>query len=468
MLARFKSIFSGLVDIDRYERLKLLLLSSSFFLVIVAYTVARELKNSIFISIVGREYLPAAKALSVIVLIVPILIYAKLVDKMRRNHLLSFCCSLYGGIGLIFVYFMGHSTIGIANTDTDPYRLFGWLFYYFVEGYSPFVVSVFWAFANSVNSPESAKKSYGIMVSGSKLGGIFGAGLAWALLSIGSSPTGLGLTDVANHQLILAVPSIMLLIVPFLVMLLMKKVPGRYLHGYEAVYQVEKQKQREGKPKTGVFEGLWLLMRYPYVLGIFGIVFFYEVVITVLGYVQLGVAQENASSISDVSVYLFQVIFMVHFVGFFISFFGTGALLQKFGEKRSLMLIPVVSGILLAYFMFSNSSAAALAIAIVVLKSVNYAVGWPVRESLYIPTVKAIKFKSKSWIDSFGSKFGKFGGYWFSFFVETFGKSYALSIYSFFFAGIIGLWFITARLLGRRFEWAVDHDEVIGTEKETV
>ncbi len=463
MLARLKSMMRIFVDVDEHERLKLWLLSVSFFLVIAAYTVARELKNSIFVSIVGREYLPEAKFLSMFILVPLVLLYAKLVDKMRRYHLLSFYCALYGVLGLGFVYFIGHPTIGIANTDTDPHRLFGWFFYYFVEGYSPFVVSVFWAFANSVNSPESAKKSYAPMVSGSKLGGMFGAGIAILLLS--ANRFGVSISDVGTHQLILAIPSLMLLMVPVLISLLMKRVPGRYLHGYEAVYKVEKQKRKEGKSETGIWAGIKLFIKYPYVFGIFCIVFFYEIIITLLGYVQLGIAQQQANNISGVSIYLFEVIFMVHFVGFFISIIGTRFLLQKVGEKRSLLLIPLMSGLLLVYFMFS-SSAAAIGIVVVVLKSINYAIGWPLRESLYIPTVKEIKFKSKSLIDSYGSKSGKLTGSYVGKFVGKFTPTVATSLYSFFFAILIGIWFVVAFLLGRRFEWAIENNEVIGVEKE--
>ena len=69
-------------------------------------------------------------------------------------------------------YLVGHPEIGIANTETSPYRLFGWVFYFLNEGYSPFVLSVFWAYVNSVNNPTSAKKHYGLMIASSKLGGI--------------------------------------------------------------------------------------------------------------------------------------------------------------------------------------------------------------------------------------------------------------------------------------------------------
>ncbi len=447
-----------------YEGRKFFFLGITFFFVIAAYTLTRELKDSIFAFTVGREYLPTAKFISMIVLVPPILFYAKLVDVLRRYYLVCFYSSLYAILSLVFAYFLGHPTIGIANTDVSPYRLFGWLFYFFIEGFSPFVVSVFWAFASSISSPESAKKRYGFMVSYSKVGGMSSAAAAWFLFSW-KSANGLPLfSDIVSHQLILYLSAALLSVIPFVVFYLIKSVPGRFLHGYEAVYKVEKEKSKTGKEGVGLLDGLILLLKYPYVMGIFGMVFFYEVATTVLSYLRLAMAQSTAVNISGVSGALFRIMFITHFVGFLISFFGTANLLRWLGERRCLLLIPAISGLLLIIFVLSNHNEYALIAAYVVLKSVNYGFSWPVRESLYIPTIKEIKFKSKSWIDAFGSKFAKFSGGVFNHCTEGLAAGLFLSMHAVFFTGIIALWFLTAYLLGNRFEKAVKRDEVIGID----
>ena len=43
------------------ERFKFVFLGMAFFFVIGGYTVAKELKDSIFASIIGKEYIPYAK-----------------------------------------------------------------------------------------------------------------------------------------------------------------------------------------------------------------------------------------------------------------------------------------------------------------------------------------------------------------------------------------------------------------------
>jgi AAA family ATP:ADP antiporter len=456
-----------LIYVEPHERLKLFFLTLIYFLIITTYTVAKEFKDSVFVSVVGKGYVPTAKIATMLALIPAIFLYSKLVDKLRRYQLLCFYSLAFGILGLVFTLLLGHSTIGLPNTNASATRLFGWLFYFFVEGYSPFLVSVFWAFANSVNSPESAKKNYGLMVSGSKIGGMLSAGLGWYIFSshiLQSSGAVRALSDTAVHQLVFGVTSALLLLVVPVVFLLMKKVPGRYLHGYEAAYQVEKQKGKEGKAETGIFAGITMLFRYPYVLGIFGMVFFYEVIQTVFSYLRLDVAQADAHSMGDFTGNLFKLIFISHTIGFLISLLGTATLLRYLGERICLILIPVVSGSLVLYVVISGLSPIAISLAFVSLKSIYYAFSWPVRESLYIPTVKEIKFKSKSWIDAFGSKFAKTTGSTFNI-VATGAGSFFLQLHMLFFGVLIGFWTLTAWLLGKRFEQAVARNEVIGADE---
>ena len=465
MISTLKNYFLQFLGSDHSERKKFLLLATTFFLVIAAYTILRDLKNSVFISLVGKEYIPKARMIVLGLLVPAILLYSKLVDKIRRYYLLILYSSLYAVVCLIFAFFLYHPTIGIRNTDQSVWRLFGWIFYFVVEGYSPFVLSVFWAFSNSVNSPESAKKNYGFMVSGSKAGGMFTAGLAWALFSMGPVPFLGHISDAAKHSLILAFAAVFLCCIPLVIFYLMKTVPGRYLHGYEAVYKVEKQRGKTGKAKTGVFAGLKMLVKYPYVLGIFSMVFFYEILATVLSYLRLGVAKEATQSIAGLSGFLFKWVFFMHTIGLFISLLGTSSLLRKLGTRTCVMLIPITMGVVVLCFILGASPTIIMG-AFTLMKSVNYAFSSPVRESLYIPTLKEIKFKSKSWIDAFGNKFAKFNGSIFNDIATYMGPAAFMPLYSFFFALIIGLWFFSAFLLGMRFDRAVAANEVVGMSED--
>jgi len=463
-----KSIFKFLLNTDGYNRLKLLLVSLSFFLIIGAYTVTRTLKDSFFVNIVGKEYLPLAKTISILILIPSILIFSKLVDMVRRHQLLYIYSLLYSIGGLTIAYFLSHPTIGLANTETSKYRFFGWIIYLFMEGYNPFLISLFWSFNHSITNPEESKTNYPVMVAASKLGGMITTTLACWFLTRTNAEGAQALSDVTNHQILLTGSSLMLLFVPALIYYFIRKVPGRYLHGYEAAYSFEKKqviehKKDESKGKTGVFSGLTLLLQSPYILGIFGTIFFWEVINSFVNIERIGVAKTAASSLSQQTSYLLNQDFWVHTIGIVITLLGTRTLIELLGERKSLALVPLCTGALLIYY-FSAHSAAAMSLVYILIRAVNYAFASPLRESLYIPTTKEVKFKSKSWIDTFGVKVAKACGTNYIIVLSSIPEMLQSGFNIGFFSITILLWFITAQLLGRRFEVAVKNNEVIGAE----
>jgi AAA family ATP:ADP antiporter len=458
-----KRFFGSILSVEPQERLKLMFLSAAYFFVITGYTITRDLRDTVFSKVVGADYQPLARMLSLFALILPLFLYSKMVDRLRRYQLLIASSLVYGIGGLAFAYFLGSPGIGMPNTKLDPYRFFGWLFYFFIEAYSPFVVSVFWAFANSISDQDAAKKNYGIMVAGSKVGGILASLFSMAVLGWHTAQNTLAV-DVIKHQILLAVASIASLCIPVCVLLLMRKVPGRYLHGYEAVYKLEKERQKQGKSENGIWSGLVMLFDYPYVMGMFCIVFFYELVNTVLGFQRILIAESHSSSASGMSVFLYETTLIMHVLGLFISLFGTRWLIEKFGEKICLMLVPAVNFALLLYFMASRT-AFAFVVAAVVTKAVHYALSYPLKESLYIPTVKEIKFKSKSWIDTFGQKFARSTGSVFNWIVARSTSAVFFSANLIFIGAITGLWFVVAYFLGRKYETAIENNEVIGAQQ---
>ena len=80
MSLRLSDIFNFNLSSGVHDRLKLLFLSIVFFFVIGGYTIIRTLKDSMFVSIVGKEYIGWAKMWSIIILIPAILLFSKLVD----------------------------------------------------------------------------------------------------------------------------------------------------------------------------------------------------------------------------------------------------------------------------------------------------------------------------------------------------------------------------------------------------
>jgi AAA family ATP:ADP antiporter len=470
MIATLRALFTFEISPEKHDRLKLLFLSIIFFVAIAGYTVIRALKDSLFVSIVGREYWGWAKMWSILILIPAILLYSKVVDLLRRYEVAMVYGIIYGIGGLTIAYFIADPVIGLPNTVASGDRAFGWIIYFFLEGLNPFLISVLWSFSHSITRPEEARTNYPLMVAASKIGGIVAtAGACW-LLAWQSDSGSLVFSDVVNHQILITISSFFLLMIPLLLHWFIKAVPGRFLHGYEAAYKVEKQ--RSEHETTGIiaslksaFSGLWLLIRYPYTLGIFGVIFFWEIVSVFLNYERIGVAQKAAAhNMSMQSCIMLNQEFWAHVVGLGITLIGTRTLLNLLGERKSLILVPLIVGALIVLHL-SVESVSILTFVFVLTRSLNYAFAQPLRESLYIPTTKEIKFKTKSWIDAFGVKVAKgVGGGYATMMAQLVGVSESLAFIGgmSFFLLIIGCWLVTAHLLGRRFERAVKHNEVIG------
>lgn len=453
-------------DLNQQERKKILWLTLAFFCVIGAYTVLKELKDLLFAQMVGGKYVWIVKQYSMLVLLVATLLYAKLVDCFSRFKLLMVYSLVYGFAGFIIAYYLNDPVIGLQNTVASYDRTFGWFIYLFYEGLVPFVVSVFWAFANSVTDPETAKKGYTLLIAGSKIGGMFTAGVAWAMFTPTTFLGSFNFSSVLITQILLIGSSVLLIISPFIIQHLLNTAQGKSLEGYQAAYKYEEEQEKKGKVATGMFSGLTMLFKYPYILGIFGMMFFYELVNVVLGIQRIVLMQSFAKDAAEFSAEMFGQRFVIHLVGFIVSFFGTRILIKKLGEKVCMLLIPVLTGFLLFYLMVVYNEQAVLFV-FMALQMLNYAFASPLREALYIPTVKDVRFKSKAWIESFGQRIAKFCGSGVVGAIQRValvGTPTYIALFSGFFMWVVVLWSVVAWLLGRKYVSLTKKGEVVGAK----
>lgn len=453
-------------DLTKQERNKILWLTLAFFCVIGSYTVLKELKDLFFSQIVGSNNLYKVKLMSMFVLLPATLLYAKLVDYMSRFWLLMFYSLLYGISGFVIAYYLNDPVIGLANEVASSDRYFGWFVYLFYEGLVPFVISVFWAFANSITNPETAKKGYTLLIAGSKLGGMFTAGVAYLMFTPTTYLGSFHWSSVVVNQILLVGSSMLLIISPIIIYFLLQTSTEKNLQGYQAVHDYEEKQEKKGKSETGMFSGLTMLMSYPYILGIFGMMFFYELVNVVLGIQRTVLLQSFTKDAAEFSGEMFKQRFFIHTVGLFVSFLGTRILIKKFGEKVCLILNPILTGLLLIYLMVAYNEQAVLFV-FMALGMLNYAFASPLREALYIPTVKDVRFKSKAWIESFGQRFSKACGSGVIGMIQKFaivGSPLYITLFSSFFVWVIALWILVAWLLGRKYESLIKKGEAIGTE----
>ncbi len=456
-------------DFETEELKKFILLGLIFGLIIGIYWTLRPLKDALFQEIVGGEWQPRAKWLSLVAILPLVVIYSKLVEMLSRQNLFYVMSAAYGIATLILAWFFFHPTYGLENLHADPSRLLGWVWYVFVESFGSLLVALFWAFATDITKAESAKKGFFLVAMFGQIGGIFGP-LMTKIPKI---------YNVSNAYPVVACGFLILLIIP-LVWFFMRTVPASQMKGFEGTEP--KDTKHEAEP--GFFEGLKLMVSKPYLLGIFGIISFYEIIVTVFDYYFKLMAQANILDKAEKLHFLGEYAQFANLATFVCLIFGISNIQRYLGLTASLVLMPMLVTCAVAVFRF-YPALTPLFWLMVASKAVNYALNSPSMKQLYIPTTEDVRYKSQAWIETFGSRGSKAGGsaitdqhqnvviangpQWADkafrkehmFQPEDLGSFWYMAISCYFFLGVLAVWVFVALYLGRTYQKAVDSNKVV-------
>lgn len=384
-------------DLQGKELGKFLLLALGFFFLIGSFWPLKTLKESIFINLVGPLHLPEVKLASLALFFPLILLYSKFVDIFSKEKMIYLLIGIYSSIGFILVYFLNHPTIGLANQAVGPSRLIGWAFYLFVESYISLMVSLYWSFINDVTTPESAQRGYGLIIFGTQFGGF--------LFTLLGNYLSYDTTQYANRVPLIAFISICMFLMIAVVVFILKHVVGdEHLSGY----QTEKP-QIQTVEKVGFLDGLKVLITRPYVMGIFGLIFFQELITTIMGFQMSLLVKATYQDPGAVNKFLFEFALAIQSIACLFGFFGTSLFQRTFGITFCLIAFPLLLGVSLITYMI-HPALTTIFYVMLIAKALNYALYQPAKEVLYIPTSKNIKYKSKAWIDMFGLRFAKAAG----------------------------------------------------------
>ena len=427
------------------ELKKFILLAAIFAFTIGVYWMLRPIKDSVFINVVGKDWIPFAKWLSVIIVVPLVMIYSKLVDMFPRHKVFYALSAIYGISAFAFALAMMHPTIGLANTVAAPSRLMGWCWYVFVESFGSIMVALFWAFAADTTTPESAKSGYSIIAMGAQLGGIVGP----LIVSLGAKKLG--------TSFLAGIAGLGIFAVAGMIWYFMRVTPKEQLSGYHSKDETTTQKK---EAKAGFMEGLKLLFSQPYLLGIFVVVSFFEIIATVFDFYFKVFAAEAHGAVDDLTKYLGDYGVMTNTVAFLCLVLGVGNIGRRIGLTLSLAIFPLLIAVAVLALWVSPTLNVALLI-MIGSKGLNYAFNQPAKEQLYIPTTKETKYKAKAWIEMFGSRSSKAGGSAINVFKHFMAADLFLAVSSLVSLGLIGVWVFVALYLGKTHRKAVEQQKVV-------
>jgi AAA family ATP:ADP antiporter len=403
-------------DIKPEEMKKFVLLALIFFLTIGAYWLLRLLKDTLFFKVCfpqdlgwlpcqGRLFQPTAKFWSPFVVFTLVMIYSKLVDIFKKHQLFYIICTAYSLLfGAISIILALRSIYGDAFLGKTILAQVGWVSYFAVESFGSLIAALFWSFTNSICDSESAKRGYPFIIACAQLGAIICSSLMifsyalglWQLFALVTCFTA----------------SIMILIWYF-----MKTIPPAEQIGDKHAHQTEKTKD---VGLASFFTGIRLLLTRPYLIGIFIVSTVYEVINQIIEYQMKSQADIFPRFATEIGFAQFQGFYGVatNTLAFLMALLGTSYLIKKFGLRFGLLFFPACLILafvsLFLYFSYGNPTTGTLLLATFIVmmfaKGLGYAVNNPVKEMMYIPTSKDVKFKTKGFTDVFGGRMAKMGG----------------------------------------------------------
>lgn len=435
-------------DLSKDEYKKFAILAAAMMLIIGNYWMLRVTKDALFNVFVGyKEYGPIIKIISPFVMLVAVLGYSKLVDLLKRSSLIYVMCAFYGFAFILLSFLIAHPELAtVCKTSIFcplvswiPGQGIGWFAYLLLESYGSLLIGLFYAFIASVMTTDLAKKGYGFMFVFIQFATVVGILLEMFVVKAVGFPA------------IYFIGGILVLIAPFFIKL--------YLSAFASEMQAMQNSAQEKKQKTGFLEGARLLLTHPYVMGLFVVVTFYEIIHFIIEY-QMGITALSCCTSQEFAVFKGYQGLGINIVSFLFAFVGgTSIFMRKFGLTFCLLAFPITIGfvVLACYLAWATGMNNAYLMwiflgASVAMRALNYALNKPTSEVMYIPTSKDVKFKSKGWIDMFGNRVTKSIGGWVTWIspMLLFG-----TIVSF---GVIGVWVFAALVVGTKFnQLQVEH-----------
>jgi AAA family ATP:ADP antiporter len=449
-------------DIKKEEIKKFSLLALAFLFTIGTYWLMRLLKDLVLYKLAfpsslgwaddtGRLWIPTVKTLSPLFVLVLVLLYGRLVDIFEKHKLMYVIATFYMMVFsyMTIILFLKHS-YGDEFIGRWILAGSGILGYLFTESFGSLMVALFWSFTISSSTTDQAKRAFPFIVAAGQFGAIGGSALMliktsviWPFYATVVICLGCFITTISY---------------------LINNVPAENLQSDSAP---------EHKKTHRAWSGFTLLFSNPYLIGVLIVSTFYEIAGTILEYQM----NSQASFIFDhVHFKWFKGLYgvSINALAFLIALLGTSYAIRKLGPRICLLIYPILFSTLLIglysfYYLTEHNPMHllwALFTVMLIIKAVSYALNSPVKEMMYIPTSKDVKFKTKSIIDMFGSRSAKMSGAQIGGWFNVEGNP-ALSIQNLInygtliSLGVIGIWIAAAIYVGNKNATLLEEKKII-------
>ncbi len=376
------SALKALIDLQKDELRRSLRLFACFFLSITTFWILKPLKKAFFVRYYDQDglsllslHLPAAHAELLAKLLnlglgcIAALLFSTLARRFRRAALICLFCAFF------IACFAGFSLLLM-----QPSAAVVWSFYLTSDLYSTLMVAALFVFLNDTVTPESAKRSYGLVGLGAVLGGVVGSQGVSALIGTLSPRTWMGICAVLT-----ATVALVALRTPRA-----SCVPEQ--PGGEATSPASASTTRPAKPERNA-SGV------SYLACLAGLVGIYEIVSTILDF-QFTATVSHFLDGAAIGRQVSRAFALMNATALFVQLFVTSALMRRRGVQSALLVLPLT--MLLASLGVMALPVLSMASLIPALDSgFAYSIHQSAKESLYVPLASHEKYGAKAFVDVF-------------------------------------------------------------------
>lgn len=374
---RFALYLSNTIDVRANEIRALIWAFVYFFFLLASYYILRPLRDEMGIA-AGRENLQWLFTATFFAMLVASPIYAWATSHLPRAKLIPL---VYHFFALNLVLFWALLVTGYERS------LVAKIFFVWVSVFVLFAVSVFWTFMADLFKSEQGKRLFGYIAAGGTAGTMLGSGLVTAGISQWTGVAGL-----------LLIAAVLLEAAVFCAMRL-ERSTREFSSGEARPTPTVVAAKAEGKVEGGMFDGIGLLVKSPYLAGIALWVALLSLAQTFLYFIQQDVVR-SASTDPATRTQIFAAMDLGgNIMTLLLQLFATGELMKRLGPGRAAALLPLVFAI--GFLGVAFMPALGIIIAFQICQRLtNFGFSNPARELMFTVVDREEKYKAKNLIDT--------------------------------------------------------------------
>ena len=382
-IERALSLFA---DVRAGEGVGVLLLTLNVFLLLGLYYLLRSARQALILTEgapfgwTGSQLAAYSAAGMAIVLLGVVPMFGWLASRVPRLRLISITTFFFAAnLGVFFALGRAGYHIGAP-------------FYIWLGVFNVFVVAQFWSFANDLYTEGQGRRLFPLVGVGASLGAWVGASSVPPLV----------------RQLAFTPFTLMLLAAGVLIIAL----GITWIVNLRETAAADPEGQRAENEPLGKEGGFALVLKDPYLFWIGILTMLLNIVNSVGGFLLNQVVENSANTVGAIEArQQFVTIFFstfdarVSLLGLLLQLFVTSRALKYWGVRGSLFILPVIA--------LANYSIIAVAPVLAVIRlgkilenSTDYSIQNTLRHALFLPTSREAKYKAKSVIDTFCTRFG--------------------------------------------------------------